>query len=111
MAEHNHGGQGTADAPNSPYSNSHAGRPKSWLAVTVMVIGFCVAGVAMCFGPDWTFVWIGTAVIVVGGILALFADIWNDVVVDPPRVSPEEAAALAQAQEAKQAELAGKAGH
>lgn len=86
MAEHNQGGHGDAD---SPYSNSHAGRPKSWLAVIVVIIGFCVSGFAMCVGPAWTMFWIGAAVIAVGGIFALVVDIWNDVVVDPPRVAPE----------------------
>lgn len=87
MAEHNQGGHGAVD---SPYSNSHGGRPKSWLAVIIMIVGFCVSGVALCLGPSWTMFWVGAAVIVVGGILALVADIWNDVVVDPPRVLPEE---------------------
>jgi hypothetical protein len=87
MAEYDQGGHGADD---SPYSNSHGGRPKSWLAVVVMMIGFLVSGVAMCIGPSWTMFWVGAGVIVVGGILALVADIWNDVVVDPPRLMPEE---------------------
>lgn len=103
MAEHNQGGHGAAD---SPYSNSHAGRPKSWLAVIIMVIGFCVSGVAMCFGPAWTAFWIGAAIIVVGGVLALVADIWNDVVVDPPRITPGEQRELARANAAQRPELA-----
>lgn len=88
MAEHNQGGHGAVD---SPYSNRHGGRPRSWLAVIVMIIGFGVSGVALCIGPSWTTFWAGAGIVVVGGILALIVDIWNDVVVDPPRVAPEEA--------------------
>ena len=109
MAEHNQGGHGAVD---SPYSNSHGGRPKSWLAVIVMIIGFLVAGVAMCLGTvNWTMFWIGAAVVAVGGILALVADIWNDVVVDPPRIVPEEPhhSALGRTTDLHRAELAGSA--
>lgn len=91
MAEHDQGGHGAGD---SPYSNSHGGRPKSWAAVIIMIIGFLVAGVALCLGPAWVAFWIGVAVVVIGGIIALAADIWNDVVVDETRLTPEQFAAL-----------------
>lgn len=94
MAEHDQGGHGAAD---SPYSNSHGGRPKSWATVIVMIIGFLVGGIALCFGPAWTVFWIGTAIVVVGGIMALAVGIWNDVVVDEPRLTPEQFAALSAA--------------
>ncbi|WP_235994117.1 HGxxPAAW family protein [Nonomuraea montanisoli] len=64
---------------------SHGGRASSWLAVTVMLIGFIVGGVGLTLA-SWTLVWVGAGVIVVGGILALVFDIFSDVVIDAPRV-------------------------
>jgi hypothetical protein len=34
-------------------SGSHAGRAKSWLAITVIILGFIVGGVGLCLGPNW----------------------------------------------------------
>ncbi|MCK2221164.1 hypothetical protein MF672_046290 [Actinomadura sp. ATCC 31491] len=64
---------------------SHGGRASSWLAVTVMLAGFIVAGFGLTIA-SWTLVWIGAGVFVVGGILALVFDIFTDVVIDAPRV-------------------------
>ncbi|MEV6031538.1 HGxxPAAW family protein [Nonomuraea sp. NPDC052116] len=64
---------------------SHAGRASSWLAVTVMLVGTVVAGFGLT-AANWTLVWIGAGVFVVGGVLALVFDIFTDVVIDAPRV-------------------------
>lgn len=64
---------------------SHGGRASSWLAVTVMVVGFIVSGFGLT-ADNWTLVWVGAGVFVVGGILALVFDIFTDVVIDAPRV-------------------------
>jgi hypothetical protein len=64
---------------------SHGGRASSWLAVTVMLLGTIVAGFALT-ADNWTIVWIGAGVFVVGAILALVFDIFTDVVIDAPRV-------------------------
>lgn len=63
---------------------SHGGRASSWLAVTVMLLGVVVAGYALT-ADNWTLIWIGVGVSVVGGILALVFDIFTDVVIDAPR--------------------------
>ncbi|MEU6997106.1 HGxxPAAW family protein [Nonomuraea sp. NPDC046570] len=63
---------------------SHAGRASSWLAVTVMLLGFTVGGVAITLA-NWMLVWVGVGIFVVGGILALVFDIFSDVVIDAPR--------------------------
>ncbi|SDQ89826.1 HGxxPAAW family protein [Thermostaphylospora chromogena] len=68
------------------HQQSHGGRASSWLAVTVMLIGFTVGGVGLCLGPNWLMFWIGAGVFVLGGILALVFDIFSDVIVDSPRV-------------------------
>jgi hypothetical protein len=63
-------------------SGSHAGRSSSWIAVSVILIGFSVAGVALPLGPNWPLFWIGTGIAVLGGIVALAVDIMADVVMD-----------------------------
>ncbi|MER6943263.1 HGxxPAAW family protein [Nonomuraea sp. NPDC000554] len=64
---------------------SHGGRASSWLAVTVMLAGFVIGGYALTV-TNWTLIWIGVGVFVVGAILALVFDIFTDVVIDSPRV-------------------------
>ncbi|WP_131738269.1 HGxxPAAW family protein [Actinomadura roseirufa] len=68
---------------------SHAGRPGSWVAVTVIFIGFVIGGVALCVGPSWILFWVGAAVIVLGLVLSGLVHLFSDVVVDAPRVIPE----------------------
>ncbi|MET8139068.1 HGxxPAAW family protein [Sphaerisporangium sp. NPDC005288] len=74
-------------APAKPHSGqSHAGRASSWLAVTVILLGFTIGGIALVMGPNWLLFWVGGgAVIVIGGILALIFDIFSDVIEDAPR--------------------------
>lgn len=64
---------------------SHGGRASSWLAVTVMLLGFIVGGVGLT-AASTVMIWVGVGVVVVGGILALVFDIVSDVVIDAPRV-------------------------
>ncbi|GAA0560003.1 HGxxPAAW family protein [Actinomadura livida] len=66
-------------------TGSHAGRPKSWVAVSIIFIGFVIGGVGIVMGPDWIVFGIGAAVTVIGGIIAMAVDIMTDVVVDEPR--------------------------
>lgn len=66
-------------------TGTHAGRAKSWLAVTVMLLGFIIGGVGLTLGPNWFLFWTGGVVIVLGGILAMVFDIFSDVIVDARR--------------------------
>lgn len=68
---------------------SHAGRPSSWVAVTIIFIGFVLGGVALVIGPNWIMFWAGVAVIAVGGVVSAAVHVFSDVVVDAPRVIPE----------------------
>lgn len=70
-------------------SGTHGGRPSSWLAVVITIIGFTVGGVALCVGPSWLFFWVGAAIVVLGGVVGLAVGIFSDVVLDEPRVVPE----------------------
>jgi hypothetical protein len=68
---------------------SHAGRPSSWVAVSIIFAGFLVGGVALCIGPAWVLFWVGAAIVVVGFVVGGMVHIFSDVVVDAPRVIPE----------------------
>jgi hypothetical protein len=57
---------------------AHRGRPASWAAVSIIIIGFIVGGVAMIVGSAWWFFWVGAGIVVVGGIFALSVGIFND---------------------------------
>ncbi|WP_248961758.1 HGxxPAAW family protein [Sphaerisporangium perillae] len=74
-------------APAQAHSGqSHAGRASSWLAVTVILVGFVIGGAALMIGPNWLLFWFGGGgVIAVGGILALVFDVFSDVIEDAPR--------------------------
>jgi hypothetical protein len=50
---------------------AHHGRPASWVAVSVIIVGFVVGGIAMVIGPSWWLFWTGAAIVVIGGIIAM----------------------------------------
>jgi hypothetical protein len=56
----------------------HHGRPASWWAVSVIIVGFVVGGVAMVPEPKWWLFWIGAGIVVVGAIMATTAHIFDD---------------------------------
>ena len=60
---------------------SHAGRPSSWMAVSVMLAGFILGGLGLVAGPSWPLFWAGVAITAVGGVLALAVGIFSDVVI------------------------------
>jgi hypothetical protein len=54
------------------------GRRSSWVAVSVIIIGFIVGGVAMVPHPRWWLIWVGAGIVVVGGIMATVTRIFDD---------------------------------
>lgn len=60
----------------------HRGRPSSWVAVIIMLAGFAVGGMGLITGLWWMF-WLGLAIVVLGGIIALVVDVFSDVTLDP----------------------------
>ena len=64
---------------------SHVGRPSSWIAVSVMLVGFVVGGLGLVAGPSWPLFWAGVAIAAIGGVLALAVGILSDVVMYSPR--------------------------
>ena len=57
---------------------AHHGRPASWVAVSIIIVGFVIGGIALCVGPSWVLFWVGTAIVVIGGIYALSVHILDD---------------------------------
>ena len=57
---------------------AHHGRPASWVAVSIIIVGFVIGGIALCVGPSWVLFWVGTAIVVIGGIYALSVRILDD---------------------------------
>ena len=66
-----------AGAPVS-YPQPYHGRPVSWVAVTLIMIGFVVGGLALIFGPTWWLFWASLGLAAVGGLLALATNIFED---------------------------------
>ncbi len=60
------------------YGPTHHGRPISWVATSVIVIGFSVGGIALPAGPTWWLFWVGVGIVVVGAIIATFSRIMDD---------------------------------
>jgi hypothetical protein len=72
---------GRAPAETSGTSGTHEsfhGRPVSWVAVSIIIVGFIIGGVGFVVGPTWWLVWTGGGVAAVGGILGLASGIFND---------------------------------
>ena len=45
---------------------SFHGRPVSWVAVAVIIIGFIIGGAALVPGPTWWLFWTGVGIALVG---------------------------------------------
>jgi hypothetical protein len=68
-----------SQVPGTPVSfPSYHGRPVSWVAVSLMLLGFLVGGLGLVFGPTWWAFWVGIGIVAVGGLLALATGISND---------------------------------
>lgn len=71
-------------------TNSHRGRLTSWISVGLAIAGFVVAGFAVATGMSVTLLVISGILLVAALVMALAFDLFGDVVLDPPRVEPEE---------------------
>jgi hypothetical protein len=59
------------------YESFH-GRPVSWVAVSLMMLGFLWGGLGLVFGPAWWAFWVGVGLVAVGGLLGLATNIFDD---------------------------------
>jgi hypothetical protein len=67
-----------AHVAQSYVHEAHHGRPASWVAVSIIIVGFIVGGIALPIGPTWWLFWTGAAIVVIGGIYALSVHILDD---------------------------------
>jgi nitrate/nitrite transporter NarK len=54
------------------------GRRVSWVAVTLIIVGFIIGGIALPIGPSWVLFWVGAAIVVIGVIFAASIRIMDD---------------------------------
>jgi hypothetical protein len=65
--------------PGAPHEHeAHHGRPASWVAVSIIIAGFIVGGIALPVGPTWWLFWLGVGIVVVGSIFAASVHIFDD---------------------------------
>jgi hypothetical protein len=66
--------------PGTPvsYPPPFHGRAVSWVAVSIVMAGFAAGGLGLVFGPSWVAFWVGVGMAVVGGLLALATNIFED---------------------------------
>ena len=71
-------GVAAASAPTPLEHEAFHGRPVSWAASIIIIIGFLIGGVALITGPTWWAFWTGAGVTAVGCILGMSTRIFND---------------------------------
>jgi hypothetical protein len=58
---------------------AHHGRPASWVAVSIIIIGFIVGGIALVItGQAWWLFWTGTGIVIIGCIVAAAVRVLDD---------------------------------
>ena len=72
-----HGLDARTGEPHWQHEEYH-GRPVSWVAVTLIIIGFVLGGIALPIGPSWVLFWVGAAIVLVGCIFAASIRIMDD---------------------------------
>lgn len=75
--------QQTAQVPQTPgapvsYPEHFAGRAVSWVAVSIIMVGFLVGGLGLVIGPTWWAFWLGAGLAVVGLLLAVATNLFDD---------------------------------
>ena len=73
------GAQGLDAQTGPPHVlEAHHGRPASWVATSIIIIGFIVGGAAMVPHPTWWLFWTGAGIVVVGALHAAAVHIFDD---------------------------------
>jgi hypothetical protein len=68
-----------SQVPGTPvHFPTYHGRTVSWVAVTLILIGFVAGGLALVFGPTWWLFWVSLGVAAIGGLLGLATNIFED---------------------------------
>jgi hypothetical protein len=67
-----------SQVPGTPVHFPHfSGRPVSWVAVSMILVGFVAGGLALVFGIWWLF-WLSLGFAVLGLLLATASSIFDD---------------------------------
>jgi hypothetical protein len=70
-------GQG-ALTHNAGEEAGHHGRPTSWATTIIVFVGFLIGGIALPIGPNWPLFWVGTGIVVIGGLFGAATHIFDD---------------------------------
>jgi hypothetical protein len=75
--------QQTPQVPQTPgtpvsYPEHFSGRPVSWVAVSIITLGFVAGGLGLVLGPTWWAFWLGAGLAVVGLLLAVAINTFDD---------------------------------
>ncbi len=54
------------------------GRRISWVAISIVIVGFLVGGLALIFGSIWWLFWTGVGLAVLGLLIAVGSNIFED---------------------------------
>src|SRR5262249_42891742 len=54
------------------------GRTVSWVAVSIIMIGFVIGGLGLVLCPAWWLFWVGVGLSGIGGLLRLATNIFED---------------------------------
>jgi hypothetical protein len=66
-----------AVSDSSHIHEPYHGRPVSWVAVTLIIVGFLLGGLSLVF-VTWPGFWVGAGLAVIGALLAAATDIFED---------------------------------
>jgi hypothetical protein len=72
------GGLSTAAPGGHQPGAAFHGRTVSWVAVSIITVGFIVGGLGLIIGPTWWLFWVGVGVTAVGSLIALATNIFED---------------------------------
>ena len=54
------------------------GKPAAWVAVSIIIVGFIIGGIALPIGPTWWLFWTGVGIVVLGAIVGAAVRIFDD---------------------------------
>lgn len=67
-----------AQVAQSYHHEDFHGRPASWVASSIVIVGFIIGGIALPIGPTWWLFWTGTGIVVLGAIVGAAVHIFDD---------------------------------
>jgi hypothetical protein len=70
-------GQSSLTRDAGPHPTQH-GRPTSWVASCIIIVGFIVGGIGLVTGPTWWLFWAGAGIVVLGGIFGASTHMMDD---------------------------------